>query len=326
MPGLSGGQGTYVLPWFSLPDMISLSLHDRALFDLIRDPEDTVPAALRRHLLSVRADGYDGPDRALAAQAALDREAEVRTSLHHGLIYRSLQRFGDEGGKSITPDQLSNPSIMARAHQALDCASGQTGMIGEQVVASLSDWAEILLPLGAEDEGAGGYVLDLLGDIAGFTADLQEWSTEEAASTAAMAGQIVDAASMTGRLAMETAEKVRLPEQNIRAGLRNWPETRKVISQLVQRCCWLLDGWPRLLGQWLREAEAPRFRQRELIAHLVQNLPVLPQEALNANQMVIWANYRKNQANWATLSLHGAPEEVDPDLQEMLGAFPTEED
>ncbi|WP_218044547.1 hypothetical protein [Aestuariispira insulae] len=325
LPGLSGSMGTYILPWFSLPEMVSFSLHDRALFDLVKTPADIQPPQLRRHLLSVQAEGYDGPDRALAAQDSLDREEEAGREIHYILIERALKQFGSDSDRSITADQLSDPNVMACAHQSLDVAKGQIGMIGEHVVATLRDWSDVILPIGLDQPQVNGYVMDQLQAIAAFTAELQEWASEESSSTAAMAGQISDAVSMSGRLAMETAEKLHMPEQNIRASLKNWPETRKMIRHLVHWCCWLLDGWPRLLDQWQREAEAPRFRQRELVAHLIQNLPVLPQEALSSNQMVLWANYRKNQKNWATLSLHGAPEEIDPDLQEMLDAFPVEE-
>ena len=293
LPGLSGGQGTYVVPWGSLPEMISLSLHDRALFDLVKSREDTVPASLRRHLISVQSQGYDGPDKAIAAQTAMGQEKEVERYLLHKLIVLALEQYGDLEGHDITQDMLANPNSMAQAHKALDAGKSRIGLIGEEQVALLSEWVLLALPIGSSDGEAPGYLFRLLQDIAAFTGELTAWAEEESAASAAMANQVVEALTMTGRLAMETAEKVHLLEQDVAASLQKWPETRKLIHSLVSRTSWLLDGWDRLMELWYAEEGAPRFRQREVVVQLVQNLPVLPEEALNANQMIIWQNYRQ---------------------------------
>jgi len=47
VPGLSGGKGTYVIPWKSVPEMFKLTVHDRALHEAIGEAPTFSPRQIR---------------------------------------------------------------------------------------------------------------------------------------------------------------------------------------------------------------------------------------------------------------------------------------
>ena len=71
VPGLSGGQGVYIIPWRGLKDMFKMTVHDRALHEEIDGLKDANPRRVRKIVLSVALTGLAGPKSTKAAQIAL---------------------------------------------------------------------------------------------------------------------------------------------------------------------------------------------------------------------------------------------------------------
>src|SRR5690349_4436102 len=88
VPSFSSGKGIYVIPWRSVPEMVTMTVHDRYLHELIVKDPVCSPNEVRTAALQVARTGLAGPPAADAARAALREDDEHRTLTNYLLIVR----------------------------------------------------------------------------------------------------------------------------------------------------------------------------------------------------------------------------------------------
>ncbi|MFX7257601.1 hypothetical protein ABTI55_19160, partial [Acinetobacter baumannii] len=101
IPSLSQGMGIYVVAWNSVPDMVSMTMHDRYLHDLIVTEDACSPHEIRRATLKAARRGLAGPKAAQAARRALEEDEEQSTLTHYLLILSILKAVGLESPEML---------------------------------------------------------------------------------------------------------------------------------------------------------------------------------------------------------------------------------
>src|SRR3546814_14991990 len=71
----SGVRGNYVLRWKDVPEIFSLTMHDRALQEAIHKNNSCLPPEIRRATLATAKPGLAGPEAQRAAEDALAEDA-----------------------------------------------------------------------------------------------------------------------------------------------------------------------------------------------------------------------------------------------------------
>ncbi|MDX1738001.1 MAG: hypothetical protein R3261_07170, partial [Alphaproteobacteria bacterium] len=201
MPGLSGGKGVYVLPWTDLDKVVSMSLHDRALFKGISQIREFRPSEIRKIALTIQADGYDGPDMAEAARDALRQTDENLLLTNLILISEALKQVGD--GVTFHPDDLINEENMVQARQAFRVYSEKVGLNVQQLMSIFEEWSQLLVNVGSPDGEHVGYLMETIGGLAQLAAEISDWCEDETPENVVLAQQVIDATEMSGRLAYE---------------------------------------------------------------------------------------------------------------------------
>src|SRR5690606_28232385 len=70
----SGVKGNYVIRWKDVPDIFSLTMHDRALQEAIQKNNSCLPPDIRRATLETAKTGLAGPEAQRSAEEALAEE------------------------------------------------------------------------------------------------------------------------------------------------------------------------------------------------------------------------------------------------------------
>ncbi|MDX1738818.1 MAG: hypothetical protein R3261_11320, partial [Alphaproteobacteria bacterium] len=141
-----------------------------------------------------------------------------------------------------------------------------------------------------------GYLMETIAGLAQLAAEMSDWCEDETPENVVLAQQVIDATEMSGRLAYEYIEKINNMAFSMSTSLANWKQTKANIAQIVMKVENILDGWSRMIEMWNSINDDFRHLQRDVVWDIVQNLPVLPAEALNKNQQAIWQGITKQQS------------------------------
>jgi len=88
----SGADGVYILPWASIPQICTPTLHDRRLWQLLRDQTSLTPRSVQDAAETVALEGLAGRGPADAVQEArIAREAR-RKRINFGLLLNLIKR------------------------------------------------------------------------------------------------------------------------------------------------------------------------------------------------------------------------------------------
>lgn len=286
LPGLSGARGTYVIPWNSLHEVVSMSLHDRTLYKLVSELSYHGPDQIREAILEVQKSGYDGPDSAdLAAQAnQLSYETALMTNFT--LVTEAVRQVG--GGKEITPTDLIDEQNMRQARDDLRSYAKTLGLDVQGFMDILTEWSEIISAIGSPGGEYKGYLMSCIMGMARLSAELQDWAGEEPPENMILVQQINDASAMAGRIAFEEIQNLQKQATSMSVVLADWAKSKEVLRFSVSRIASILDGWSRIITLWDKVKDGMRYQQREMVTEVVQHLPLLPMEILNDNQKIIW--------------------------------------
>ncbi|WP_420419384.1 hypothetical protein [Pacificispira sp.] len=322
IPGLAGGAETYVIPYKVLPEVINLTVHDRALHEELAHLREISPSRIRQTANRVAMTGLGGP--ALAKRAKQERLADEEQP---AMILLSLLRMAigqlapnHPGAKDLTERTIATAEGMKLARDALGGYAQSIGERGDKIYARLENWANRIAPVGSPDGNVAGYLMTLLVTLEGLAAELGKWLIQEPPETAEMAQRTVTAARGAAELARTHLKALDQMANNMAEPLRDFDNTEKKLKHHVEHMALMIDGWQRVIDMWNAARAGDRFLQRDTLEIFAQHLPILPEEAVGG-QVEMWETLRQSQTRWGRTSQHRIDSDLDQDTKDKLSQF-----
>ncbi len=324
IPSLSGGVGTFVVPYRSLPEVLSLTVFDRALHEKLTSLLRPTPMGLRKIKLEVGTTGLGGP---LIQQWALSQMEADKSRPDMILLYMieiAVRQLGSSAeAKGLDLKALATTEGQAQARRALQGFAESARTTPRDLINLMERWAKSLTPLGLPDGRVSGPYLDIVVGLEAMAKDLRGWMLNEPPETAEMAERTASAALDAAARARKVIAGIGESLDMMRGPLSDPAEVESLFSKTVDIVTHLLDGWLRILDNWNAVLKSERWEQRQVLEAFIQFLPVLPSEALGQD-IAVWVSLRTAQQRWRNSGLFGNGDEVDPKTQDALSRFKKE--
>lgn len=320
LPALSGGKGTYVVPFKALSATIDLNLYDQALLEHLTDAETFTPFDLRRIVIDVDAKGYGGVPKAKAAKKTLREERTVVSYNQCLLILRALSVLSTEPVK-LDVSILMTEDGQGLAKEQFKLYSAKWNTTSEDLMHTFQVWAKIIWAIGAKGAERPGYLTQIYTSIQGMIDDIKDHLTKEPPEVQFVGRGVIDAASLTNEIALREMDACWGYEVDLAATLSQSDKAMRDMADRIQKVSWILDGWARLVQVWKESEESFRGERRKILERIYEDLPILPKAALKGKQLDILSGIRETQKSWVKANMDWRTEEMDQEMMQRLSAF-----
>ncbi|MFM2042336.1 MAG: hypothetical protein RLY86_912 [Pseudomonadota bacterium] len=279
LPNFTGGKGVYVMPWKTVPSMMTVTLHDRLLFEALSKLETHSPETIRRASLEVQASGVAGPDAAVTAGRCIDRDNQYLV-LTQFILVTELLKLVNIGAQDLLRPGMTAEDSKRLARQALAKVAAMVKLPADQLSAVVDRLGAAASPVGLPQCPEQGRLRTLAARLGTFCDELTTWAGLDASDVSEL-GRFV---AGVGRHTLELV-KMRLtqldkvcaePKQII----HDEPRFRAAITGHVDRISWLLDGWDYILSTWESVRHQPGEPQQTAVADISRLVPVIPKEEI----------------------------------------------
>ena len=275
MPNLGGADGAYVVPWAAVSDVITMSVHDRALHEEVLETRAVTPDAMRTASLKIARTGLAGPKAAAAAEATLDAEEAQHVETHFLLILSLLGSLGMSSRQLLTlkPDSADwKELVRTMLHSAGETLKVEANTVYERI----GSLGRILTPIGLAVSRQEGRLRRLMMTLSDFRASLHDWSLNDQSETSPYAAFAAEVAELTVGVAASTFASLDKAVSDIPIVISQWDKQVPLAERAANRLSWLLDGWDYILAMWSEVEYANRSDQREGISQIMRVLPLIP--------------------------------------------------
>jgi len=306
MPNMGGGDGAYVVPWGAVGDLVSMSVHDRALHETVLEDHAVTPDAMRVASLKVAKTGLAGPRAAAAAKSQLASEEEQYVETNFLLVVALLTSLGMKSRELFTlqPDSDAWRNLV---RTMLHSAGQKLGIDLATVYDRLGKLARTMTPIGLKSSRQEGRLRILMNKLVAFRDDIKAWGEQDVSDSADYAIFAAEVADFTVRIAGRTFESLDECMADVPKVIGQWGEQVTIVGKSANRISWLLDGWEYILAIWGRVAEAHPIEQREAVSQLKLVLPIVPRDEIDADeearkrrQALTGHKRMKAMVNWRT--------------------------
>ena len=320
VPGLAGGLKTCVIPQGKVGETLSMTVFDRALMEELSDISQILPATVEQAALSVGATGLGGSRLMRLARRRAEAERFGALTLEALLTNAVLAAFGES---PIDATYMELEDLRARSKAALERHADAFDAPVDAILSRLSQWAQILLPLGCEEADFTGPYRATLADMERLAAELSTWLIPEPVGPAEMAQRIAVAARTTAAAAQTRIDRIDEYRDPVLDSLRDWDAVWASLTAEVEMVSNIIDGWQRLVDKWDAVSRMDRIDQREVVELFALYLPVLPRKAVDRNHE-FWTSIRENQQRWNdAVGTHDLMA-TDDDIKDKIGGFKVE--
>lgn len=322
IPGLAGGTEVYVIPHKVLPEVINLTVHDRAFNEELIHLRSLSPSKIRETANRVAQTGLGGPSLARRAKQERLAETSAPTEILFNLIKAAIAQLAANhpGAADLDERSIATPDGMKLARDALAGYAQTIGERGDKIYKRLETWAGMIAPIGSPNGAVVGYLMTMLVEIEGLCDELAKWLIHEPPETAEMAQRTVTAGRASAKLARSHLKALDGMADNMAEPLRDFETTEKKLRYHVERMSLVIDGWQRVIDLWNEAKAGDRFFQRDMLEGFAQHLPIMPEEAVGeASEM--WEILRESQNRWSRTSQHRVDADLDQETKQRLGQF-----
>jgi hypothetical protein len=322
IPGLAGGTEIYVIPHKVLPEVINLTVHDRALNEELSHMRTLSPSKVRETANRVAQTGLGGPSLARRAKQERLAEANAPNQILLTLIKSAIAQLASThpGAADLDEKTIGTPEGMKLARDALGGYAQSVGERADTMYKRLESWAKIIAPIGSPDGAVVGYLTTLLVDLETLCDDLAKWLIHEPPETAEMAQRTVTAGRAAAELARDHLSVLDEMARNMAVPLRDYEAMEKKIRFHADRMSLVVDGWQRVIDLWNEAKAGDRFFQRDKLEGFAQHLPIMPREAVGES-LALWETLRQSQTRWSRTSQHRVDSDLDQETKQRLGQF-----
>ncbi|MCA3379798.1 MAG: hypothetical protein ING08_06085 [Roseomonas sp.] len=272
----SGGEGVYIFPWASIPQICAPTLHDRRLWQLLRDESSLTPQSVQDAAETAALEGLAGRGAAAAVQEARVAREARRKRINFGLILNLIKRTE---GPNITspPPELDDPrQLMIRSQRAVARCATQLRTTTEAVASALEELSKAFNGFGLPQDHQPAPARRLLAELGKTTQSVASWreqSSDETTSTTT--NLVLHSLELTLNCAVQAVEEFDILISDTMAILEAWQKDCGDVSQRLTRIDWLLDGWDTIIGIW---DAAPMQEKASAIMEMALLAPILPKE------------------------------------------------
>jgi len=277
IPNPGGGQGVYVLPWLSMPDICSPTLHDRQLWSVLSEQPLVSPLAVREAALAIASEGFAG--QLACSAAARSREgraaARVRTNF---LLLLSLIRHTESPAEAHPPAARDHPAqIEKRARRALARMAPRLGWEVDDVVNALEDIATLVHHIGLPDDPVLAPIRRQVAEIQRTADEIAGWCAGSLAAQDQRVGDVIaEVVGLTLRCCNAALAELDTLLADPTALLLRWKQDSAHLRAIATRPDWLVDGWAFICALW---ADAPQAERLAVTWEIALILPLIPREA-----------------------------------------------
>jgi hypothetical protein len=281
LPNFTAGKGIYVLGWKGLGGIMTLTLHDRLLFQNIETLKHHVPEAVRHASLSVQSSGICGPDAANAAAKTLDDEQQELVLAQFVLVTELLKLVNIQATDLLRPGMTADDSNRV-ARQSLAKVAQMLGIAHDDLTTRVDRLGERLAPLGLPQSPRPGRLRRLATQIEHFADEVEAWASSDLSDASTLGDHCVSVARHTLRLAQRRVARIDEMCSNVRSLVEHVDQHRPLVDKQIERISWLLDGWEFLTARWKTAEDEATSERQTLVSEISRLIPPLTKDETNA--------------------------------------------
>ncbi|MBB6253612.1 hypothetical protein [Nitrospirillum iridis] len=275
LPSFNGGKGVYIMPWRSLPTMMTVTLHDRLLHEALLDLKDYTPDTVRQAALTIQATGVAGGDASLAAEKTLALDVGYRALTHFTLVTELMRLARLDAGELLATGMTGSESRrLIRA--SLAQLAQRANLPAEEMVTRVETLANLMAPVGLPQCQQLGRLRILVGEMERMRASVQRWSATDFSEVSQLATFVADTAKAALDMARDRLARLDARCRDLGAMVGDFRAFRAVLAEDATRLAWLLDGWPFLIRLWDSVADRPLESQQSTMGELFRLAPLIP--------------------------------------------------
>ncbi len=265
----------YIVPWSSLPLMVTMTDHDTALHKGVGERKPSTPAEVRAVVSELALSGALGPEAKSRELQRTQSDRTQRSDVELVLIMHLLTSCGAELASLMVG---STRQVATDTKAAVAAATAAVGVRRQDIYQRISEFAKLLAPVGlmtTEGPIQLGWLRVLHDEIEAFGADCAARVAAGSPELGAALEPIVKSAVRTARLSGTIISMIDYAVLDIGATIRRWNTEQPILKQVIDRLSSILDEWPSLMKaahDALREPQDNAIaRLRPLRAVLLQS-------------------------------------------------------
>lgn len=257
IPGFGGAKGTYVVPMKDLPLAVVMSVHDRVMHQLILERQATNPDGLRLVMLEVARQGLAGPQAALEAVQALEREQVDRLVCAVHLIRLAFAKV-EGGGEALSLQEITSEAGQVRVRALLAAMAKETSSTADELYKAIEEWGDVIAAVGTPEMEPPSRLRRLARTVAETSTQIWRWAQEDEGPDGERALALSELAKDIGTTTKNLILRIDFYLENFVDTVVRWREIHDEIALLVDQLSWTLDGWDRHIETWRDAAQAAR--------------------------------------------------------------------
>lgn len=277
VPNPSGAKGNYILQWKSLPDVFTLTVHDRVLHRAIGEAGASTPDTVRSATLKTAATGLAGPAAAKQAKAMLKDQEDFKLLIQFSLLADTVAQLSG-GELQITLAHVQSDTGRQQAKLILARVAHKVKLEGNELYAQLEAWADLIGSVGSPKLPRPPRLRRMRIRIEEFANSIGSWSEVDRSEASPLGALASLVARETSALAGEHFAVIDAHIAAVDAAITNWEKTQAEIELNVGRIAWMLDGWDMLVAMWDDAVLKPAYEQQATVQELARILPIVPEE------------------------------------------------
>jgi hypothetical protein len=277
LPNFTGGRGIYVMPWKSLPSVMTITLHDRLLFEAIEGEKSHSPETIRRASLTVQASGVAGGDAAATAKRALAEDDQFLVLTQFVLVTELLKLVGMSVTDLMKPGMTAEQTVRT-ARQSLGKVAQLVKITPEEMGTRVETLGTALAPVGLPQSSQLGRLRTLMRRLGSFRSTVDTWSEIDVSDAAMLGRYAASVSEHTLALCRQRLDQLDRVCAQPKQAVHDEPRFRAAVVQHVDRLSWLLDGWEYIVALWDSVIDKPGEPQQTAIAEIYRLIPMVPKE------------------------------------------------
>jgi len=288
--GFSGGRCTYVFPWASIPKVVQLTLHDKALHAEISYSGASTPDKIRMAAYRVARTGLGGPELIDQAKKSLERETTEKLASSFFLMLRVIEATGVSTDRAaLALININSRQGRAVVRQAFRRLGEDIGITPEACYQRILELSEIIQPIGFEIEGQRGRLRDFLHRLSHFRDEVVR------ADSGGTMRTLAEVVQLTMRIGNAILTDVDRNIANVVRFITEWDIRLTSTRQSVERLSWLLDGWGHICDLWDGTDADKTIGRHERITEIMRIIPVVPRSESQTRMHVEPTDFYRRQ-------------------------------
>lgn len=312
--GFSGGRCTYVFPWASIPQVVRLTLHDKALHAEISYSDATTPDKIRLAAYRVARTGLGGPELIDMASRSIEQEATEKLASSFFLMLKVIEATGVNTDRAtLALININSPEGKAMVRQAFRRLGDVIGTTPEVCHQRITELGDVIQPIGFEIEGQRGRLRQLLHRLNQFRDEVVRGESGGTART------LADVAQLTLRIGNGIIADI---DRDIAAIVRyvtDWDIRLPATRQSMERLSWLLDGWTYVCDLWEDSNSDRSVPKRQRINEIMRIIPVVPRSEANSGVRTETGDPQRRQTRIVQQNEDWRTGQIDHEMAARLG-------